>query len=69
MILPNGWRPACMRDLQQLGVRQCVAELVVTYVEVLAQRQSEGEETAELDLNHMLPGKLHRSKLYQMTFF
>ena len=72
IVLPDSWRPACMRDLQQLGVQQSLADLVVTYVEVLAQQQSEGDETAELDVNHMLPGELEHPEVHpevhQTTF-
>ena len=65
MTLPDGWCSTCTRDLQQLGVPQRLADLMVAYVQVLGWQQSEGDETANPDLNHMLPGKLEHPAMYK----
>ena len=53
--------PDLSRDLQQLGAQQKLADLIVAYLQPLAQRQDEEgvnrrSNALEVCLNHMLPG-------------
>ena len=62
------------QDLQQLGVQQGLADLIVAYLRFLMLRDDDDSVAgsravpAELYLNHMLPGSLQPSSVWQLLF-
>ena len=64
MTLGKGWSQKSAQGLQELGVPERMAQLIVTYLRLLILRKNAGNKTAmlaESEFNHMLPGRLPHS--------